>query len=105
MRLLFQCEGSLHPLLFATEFVVSEPEWIAESPLMKSESVLVDFRCQRTHPAFECILSRLENGFLKVVPRNPIRAAAPGQTCVFYLSDECLGSGRIENVTATLAHR
>lgn len=99
------CEGSLHPLLFATEFVVSEPEWIAESPLMKSESVLVDFRCQRTHPAFECVLSRLENGFLKVVPKNPIRAAAPGQTCVFYLSDECLGSGRIENVITTLAQR
>ncbi|KHN88731.1 putative mitochondrial tRNA-specific 2-thiouridylase 1 [Toxocara canis] len=73
------CEGSLHPVLFATEFVISEPEWIADSPLKQSDSTIVDFRCQRTHSALECTLSRIGNGCLKVVPKNPIRAAAPGQ--------------------------
>ncbi|VDK45671.1 unnamed protein product [Anisakis simplex] len=95
------CEGSLNAALFATKFIISEPHWIAESLLMHCGEI--EFRCQRSHPPFQCTVTRLNDGSVQVTPRNPIRAAASGQSCVFYRNDECLGSGQIERVTATLA--
>uniref|UniRef100_A0A1I8EIJ9 tRNA-5-taurinomethyluridine 2-sulfurtransferase n=1 Tax=Wuchereria bancrofti TaxID=6293 RepID=A0A1I8EIJ9_WUCBA len=100
---LWVCQGSHHPALFAREFVVEEPVWISECPFGDAGVVKMEFRCQRTHPALLCELTRLEKGLLKVKPYNPIRAAAPGQICVFYNDSECLGGGEIQYVVTTLA--
>ncbi|OZC08136.1 tRNA (5-methylaminomethyl-2-thiouridylate)-methyltransferase [Onchocerca flexuosa] len=100
---LWVCQGSHHPALFAREFVVEEPLWISECPIDDAGVVKTEFRCQRTHPALLCELTRLEKGLLKVKPYNPIRAAAPGQICVFYNDSECLGGGEIQYVVTTLA--
>ncbi|KAM3726812.1 putative mitochondrial tRNA-specific 2-thiouridylase [Dirofilaria immitis] len=100
---LWVCQGSHHPALFAREFVVEEPLWISECPIGDAGTVKTEFRCQRTHPALFCELTRLEKGLLKVKPYNPIRAAAPGQICVFYNDSECLGGGEIQYVVTTLA--
>uniref|UniRef100_A0A915PKI8 tRNA-5-taurinomethyluridine 2-sulfurtransferase n=1 Tax=Setaria digitata TaxID=48799 RepID=A0A915PKI8_9BILA len=94
--------GSHHPALFAREFVVEEPVWISDCPVDSSGTGRTEFRCQRTHPALLCELTRLEKGLLKVKPYNPIRAAAPGQICVFYNDKECLGGGEIQYVLTTL---
>ncbi|MFH4981275.1 hypothetical protein AB6A40_007984 [Gnathostoma spinigerum] len=96
------CEGSSHPSLFAREFVVSEPHWIADSPLSGSDFACVGFQCQRNHPAYKCVISRYSEEHLLVKPSNPVRAAAPGQVCAFYDGDECLGSGEIQRVLSTL---
>ncbi|EFO25727.1 tRNA methyl transferase [Loa loa] len=100
---LWVCQGSHHPALFAREFVVEEPLWISECPLGDTGTIKTEFRCQRTHPALLCEITRLEKGLLKVKPYNPIRAAAPGQICVFYNDSECLGGGEIQYVVTTLA--
>uniref|UniRef100_A0A0N5A7Z7 tRNA-5-taurinomethyluridine 2-sulfurtransferase n=1 Tax=Syphacia muris TaxID=451379 RepID=A0A0N5A7Z7_9BILA len=96
------CKGVNHPSLFATEFIIKEPLWIANSPFNDSDNAVVNFRCQRTHPAFRCHLSRIEKGVLSVVPDNPVRAAAPGQMCVLYRYDECLGGSEILKIKRTL---
>ncbi|KAL3981701.1 tRNA methyl transferase family protein [Acanthocheilonema viteae] len=96
------CQGSHHPALFACEFVVEEPLWISECPINDTGTIKTEFRCQRTHPALLCEVTRLEKGLLKVKPYNPIRAAAPGQFCVFYNDNECLGGGEIQYVVTTL---
>ncbi|VDK74153.1 unnamed protein product [Onchocerca ochengi] len=81
---LWVCQGSHHPALFAREFVVEEPLWISECPIGDAGVVKTEFRCQRTHPALLCELTRLEKGLLKVKPYNPIRAAAPGQVFISF---------------------
>ncbi|WP_338379228.1 aminomethyltransferase beta-barrel domain-containing protein, partial [Enterococcus faecium] len=40
----------------------------------------------------------LEDGNVKVVFKEPIRAVTPGQAVVFYDGDECLGGGTIDAV-------
>ena len=42
------------------------------------------------------VLSKLENGMWKVDFEKPVRAAAPGQSVVFYNGEELLGGGIIE---------
>ncbi len=40
----------------------------------------------------------LENGEIKVQYLEKVKAVTPGQVCVFYLGEECLGSGIIKDV-------
>ncbi|VDM95011.1 unnamed protein product [Thelazia callipaeda] len=100
---LWVCQGSHHPALFAREFIVDEPIWISDCPMNNTDIVKIQFRCQRTHPPLVCKLVRIGESLLKVKPQNPIRAAAPGQVCVFYDGKKCLGGGEIQRVVKTLA--
>lgn len=43
-------------------------------------------------------LTYLENGEVLVNYEHPVKAVTPGQACVFYLGDECLGGGIIKEV-------
>lgn len=46
----------------------------------------------------EVTLTYLEDGRVKVNYKNPVKAVTPGQFCVFYDGEECLGSGVIQEV-------
>ncbi|VDD88027.1 unnamed protein product [Enterobius vermicularis] len=94
-KTVWACNGVNHPSLYAKEFIIKEPSWIADSPFQNSNTATVDFRCQRTHPAFRCTIILCPDGNLRVLPKNPVRAAAPGQMCVIYRGEECLGGSEI----------
>ncbi|VDP33771.1 unnamed protein product [Heligmosomoides polygyrus] len=99
------CEGSHHPSLYATEFCISEPQWIYRNPLSgKSVNLTLECRIQRTHPPIACRVRRLEQACLSVKPVFPLRAVADGQMCVFYNGRECLGGGEVQFVMSTLKY-
>ncbi|VDL85137.1 unnamed protein product [Nippostrongylus brasiliensis] len=101
-RIVYACKGSHHPSLYATEFSISEPQWICKNPLADREHVTVECRIQRTHPPIACSLKRLGESVLLVKPVLPLRAVANGQMCVFYNGRECLGGGEVQKITSTL---
>ncbi|KAI6217043.1 TRNA-5-taurinomethyluridine 2-sulfurtransferase [Aphelenchoides fujianensis] len=93
--------SSFHPLLYAKTIRVEDLHWISPDSQPNCRSSL-EFRCQRTHPTIKCEFT--PDGQKGAVLRSqlPIRAAALGQSCVFYKRNVCLGSGRIAEVLETL---
>lgn len=49
-------------------------------------------------PDYEVILDYLENGEISVKYPQKVKAVTPGQACVLYLGEQCLGSGVIKTV-------
>ena len=47
------------------------------------------------HP---CALEYLENNKIKVIYKGKAKSVTPGQACVFYDGEECLGCGFIDEV-------
>ena len=49
-------------------------------------------------PDHEVMLEYLENDMISVKYPKKVKAVTPGQACVFYLGEQCLGSGIIKEV-------
>lgn len=49
-------------------------------------------------PDYEVILEYLDNGEISVKYPGKVKAVTPGQACVLYLGEQCLGSGIIKTV-------
>ena len=47
---------------------------------------------------YPVVLEYLENGMILVKYPEKVKAVTPGQACVFYLDEECLGSGIIKEI-------
>uniref|UniRef100_A0AC35GU96 Uncharacterized protein n=1 Tax=Panagrolaimus sp. PS1159 TaxID=55785 RepID=A0AC35GU96_9BILA len=94
-QILYVCEGSQNPSLFAQSFKISSPFWILNSPTKEK----LEFALQRNQPLLECNYSVNNN---LVIPKRPVRAAALGQMCVFYDKEICLGGGQIDKIIKTL---
>lgn len=76
------------------EFGAAEPHWI-HRPVDENES---DLTCKLRHgpTLIGCRVRYRPDGGLHVTLDRPDPGIAPGQFCVFYKGDECLGSARIE---------
>ncbi|CAI4221033.1 unnamed protein product [Auanema sp. JU1783] len=98
-NIVYAVEGSHHPILYATKFLVKKPKWICDDPI--EQKMNVTCRIQRTHPAIPCEIDTVGN-LLSVKPMLPLRAVADGQMCVFYNKNECLGGGEVQTVCSTL---
>ncbi|KAI6176262.1 TRNA-5-taurinomethyluridine 2-sulfurtransferase [Aphelenchoides bicaudatus] len=97
---IYVCEGPYNQLLYAKKIKLGPIHWISNAPSEKT--LQLSFRCQRTHPVVECQLEIINESETILKSSLPIRAAAPGQTCVFYQKNVCLGSSRIIDVLETL---
>jgi len=116
---IYLVSGSHHPHLFSTKLLVSVPYWISGDPdftaqVLNNPQHSVIFRSQRAQPQIQFKLHRHEQQegissgeepLYVLEPKMPIRAGAPGQVCVFYSGDECLGCAEIMGVLETLADR
>jgi len=76
------------------EFRAVEPNWI-HRPVADNEENLT---CKLRHGPnlIACRAKHRTDGALDVMLAKPDPGVAPGQFCVFYQGEECLGSGRIE---------
>ncbi|MEK9185952.1 MAG: tRNA-specific 2-thiouridylase, partial [Patescibacteria group bacterium] len=73
--------------------LVSDASFVGDEP-----NVPIDIQASiryRNDPT-PAVLSKLEDGRWQVEFKNPVRAAAPGQSVVFYSGEELLGGGIIE---------
>ncbi|KAI6187469.1 TRNA-5-taurinomethyluridine 2-sulfurtransferase [Aphelenchoides besseyi] len=100
-NILYVCLGSFHPSLYAKVIRISDLHWISPDLIPNSKTTL-QFRCQRTHPVVNCDFETTGDNLATIRCQLPVRAAAPGQSCVFYRDNVCLGCAKIVDVLETL---
>ena len=89
---LLVANGENNEYLFSDEAVIDNINWLSDK---KPNKCTVKFRYRQTDIPVEVIYK--EDTIIVKYP-NKSKAVTPGQACVFYLDDECLGGGIIKEV-------
>jgi tRNA-specific 2-thiouridylase len=84
-----------HPLLLRENLEASQLHWIAGHP--PTLPLTCHARIRHRQPLQRCQIISIDNGCCQVRFEQKQRAVTPGQSAVFYLQEECLGGGVIEN--------
>jgi len=90
-NILYVAEGDENNYLVSTEAVVDTINWISD---VKPDICTAKFRYRQ--PDVNVNLEYLENEI--IVKYDGVKSVTPGQACVFYLGEECLGGGIIKEV-------
>uniref|UniRef100_A0A1I7WIX0 tRNA-5-taurinomethyluridine 2-sulfurtransferase n=1 Tax=Heterorhabditis bacteriophora TaxID=37862 RepID=A0A1I7WIX0_HETBA len=101
-NIIYVCEGSNDPCLYATEFLIREPEWIDKKPVQESRISNLECRIQRTHPPIPSHVRRESQDTLRVIPSLPLRAVAEGQIYISKVSAKLLVSYYLRDVSLGL---
>ena len=88
-------QGNDHPLLYIKELICSNVHWIQGTPPVLPLICKAKTRYRQADQS--CIVSSLASDHCRVVFEKPQRAVTAGQSVVFYLDNQCLGGGIIEN--------
>ncbi|MDD3048496.1 MAG: tRNA 2-thiouridine(34) synthase MnmA [Bacilli bacterium] len=91
-NVLYVAYGDNNEYLFSDSAVIEQVNWIST---IKPDKCSAKFRYRQ--PDQDVSIKYLEDGNLLVEYKN-IKAVTPGQACVFYLDEECLGGGIIKEV-------
>jgi len=81
------------PALFKKEVYLKNYNFISGKSPQKPIKVLA--KCRYRQNLAEATLYPIKNKLLKIVFEKPQKAVTPGQSCVFYQNDICLGGGII----------
>lgn len=92
-NVLIVAQGNQHPHLFTSTLYVEQLQWIAGSPPQLPLRCHAKIRYRQADQA--CTVSVTDGG-IQVDFDQPQRAAAPGQSVVFYQDELCLGGGIID---------
>ena len=92
-NILYICLGEDNDYLISTSCLVNEINYLGDEKLTK---VTAKFRYRQQDIQVE--LEWLENGEVLVKYQQGVKAVTPGQACVFYNGEECLGGGIIKEV-------
>ena len=79
--------------LISTSCIVEQVNWISDS---RPKKCTAKFRYRQ--PDNDVELEVLDNNDVLVKYNQGVKSVTPGQACVFYLGDECLGGGIIKEV-------
>lgn len=91
-NLLIVAQGINNPALYKDEFEVEDIFWITEIPSLPIDlSVKIRYRASDEDATLEN-----NNGKYVVKLKKSLKGVTPGQVCVFYQGDICLGSGIIK---------
>ena len=97
-------QGHDHPMLQSTELTAYKLDWVVDAPtqLFTAQGYRCTAKTRYRQPDQACTVFALDEtgDTIKVVFDEPQRAVTPGQSCVFYRDDICLGGGVIETIDA-----
>ncbi|MCK5717452.1 MAG: tRNA 2-thiouridine(34) synthase MnmA [Thiomargarita sp.] len=97
---LIVAQGHDHPLLFTSSLTTQQIHWISEKAPPHPFRCYAKTRYRQAEQA--CVITAIDEHRSQVIFDQPQRAVTPGQSCVFYQEDECLGGGIIETIAPTL---
>src|SRR5581483_9602867 len=89
-----------HPLLMSRSLRTATFHWIRQPTPLPSQLLA---RIRHRQALQSCRARLLEDDAVEVVFEQPQRAAAPGQYCVLYDGEECLGGGEIATTLSAAA--
>ena len=92
-NVLYVASGDDNEYLISTSAIIEQVNWTSDKKPMKCAA---KFRYHQ--PDNEVELEYLEDGNILVKYSQGVKAVTPGQACVFYLGEECLGGGIIKEV-------
>ncbi len=92
-NVLYVALGEDNSYLYSDQAYINEVNWISEK---RPEKCTCKFRYRQKDN--DVTLQYLENGDLLVSYPQQVKAVTPGQACVLYLGDECLGGGIIDKI-------
>lgn len=95
-NVLFVGQAFHNDKLYSDSIIAVDVSWVTENEVKETFECTAKFRYRQ--PDNKVTVHRLEDGTVKVVFAEPIRAITPGQSVVFYDGDECLGGGTIDQV-------
>lgn len=91
-NILYVCEGEKNPYLYSNNCIINDLT-INVDALPKSCNAKFRYRSQ----LIEVSLNKINNDEIQVIYKTA-KSVTPGQLCVLYLDDLCIGSGTIKEV-------
>jgi tRNA-specific 2-thiouridylase len=92
-NVLVVAQGHDHPRLFTSALLAADIHWINTPPTTVPLRLTAKTRYRQADQA--CIIQSIHENTATIVFDEPQRAITPGQSCVFYDRDICLGGGII----------
>ena len=92
-NILYVCQNGNNEYLISNSCIVEEINWLEDKKIKKCSA---KFRYRQKDN--EVNLTWLNDGNILVEYPQGVKSVTPGQACVFYLEDECLGGGIIKEV-------
>jgi tRNA-specific 2-thiouridylase len=85
--------------LYAKEILCRDVNYVGAVPMKKGEKVSAFVKVRYHHEGQKAVIEALDETTVRIAFSEPVRAAAPGQSAVFYDDDDCvLGGGIIAEV-------
>ena len=92
-NILYVCLSGNNDYLISDSCIVSDINWLSDE---KIDKCTAKFRYRQLDNVVN--LTWLENGDILVSYPQGVKSVTPGQACVFYLDEQCLGGGIIKEV-------
>ena len=92
-NILYICIGDANDYLYSDSAIIEDVNWLCD---IKPDECMAKFRYRQNDNPVK--MSYLDNGKILVNYPQKIKSVTPGQACVFYLDDLCLGGGIISEV-------
>lgn len=94
-NILYVASGDENQYLLSTRCIVTQVNWNSLVP-SNGMHLSAKFRYRQSDIPVSVYLK--EEGMVEVIYDEPVKAVTPGQACVFYDGDRCLGGGIIDSV-------
>lgn len=92
-NILYVAIGEDNEYLYSDSCIVEDVNWISK---LKPNNCTAKFRYRQ--PDNDVILEYIDDKTILVKYPQTVKSVTPGQACVFYMDDECLGGGIIKEV-------